>query len=289
VPRSCIAVCVCTRDRADALARCLEAIERSSLAPAQVIASDDGDKDTASATAAVCERFRAVEYRAGPRRGLAANRNACLDALAGAVDTVVFVDDDAEVSPEFLAAGSALLERSGPRTIVTGAERHSGSLHELKNCSFFGYQELPVRAGAEHRTICINATLFPRELFDVVRFDERLRYGYEEADIAAQARAADYRIVYDPALVNEHRPSPAGREGYPQLALTSRLYGTYKRYRWLERNQFRATAFALLAPLHIVGATIRRGRASDLSWTLRSIRTAVAYALDEERTRRRRG
>jgi GT2 family glycosyltransferase len=289
VPRSLVAVCICTRERPDDLARCLDALERSSLAPAQVIVSDDSGEKAALATAAVCERFPAVEHRTGPRRGLSANRNACLDALAGAVGTVVFIDSDAKVSPEFLAAGSVLLERSGPRTIVTGPERKDGSLVEPRNCSFFGHQELRVPGGAEHRTICINAALFPRELFDSVRFDERLRYGYEEIDIAAQARAVGYHIVYDPALVNEHRPSPAGRESYRSLAVTSRLYGTYNRYRWLEGNGLRAAAFALLAPMHVVGATIRRGRVRDLPWTLRSVRTAVGYALDEERTRRSRG
>jgi hypothetical protein len=83
--------------------------------------------------------------------------------------------------------------------IVTGCEVRDGLVVCPGNLSFWGFQEvLPAESGDYH-CICINSTLFPRSLFESVRFDEALAYGSEEADICAQAEKAAIGSVSPPS------------------------------------------------------------------------------------------
>ena len=62
----------------------------------------------------VAREFPAVRLVPGPRRGLGPNRNRALTAATG--DRLLFLDDDAELAPDFVAAVRACLEaQAGPR------------------------------------------------------------------------------------------------------------------------------------------------------------------------------
>lgn len=273
-----IGLCICTRNRPRELHRALQAVRRSTVSPACVVVSDDSDADQAAHTALVCATLPWVTLVAGPRRGLGANRNTCLRRLPPSISFVVFIDDDVVLRPEFVARTQQAISQAPPRTIITGWESKNGLRVTPRNLSFWGHQEVLPRGKDDYHAIVINATVFPRPLFEHAQFDERLRYGSEEVDMCAQAERASYRIRFSAELVNDHYPSEINRDEYPRYQEASRLYATYKRYRWLEARPLKAWAYAALAPLHMIAGLAKNGRLAALPAALRAIAIARGYA-----------
>jgi GT2 family glycosyltransferase len=247
---------------------------------AEVVVADDGD--VAAGALDGDPRLRVVR---GPHRGLGANRNAALTAVR--TSHVLFLDDDATLSPAFVRRWRAALERRSAaereRLIFTGGEQQ-GPLRVYPNeQSFLGHQRRPYHPGEPRRTVVMNAAVFPTSLFDVVRFDEQLVYGYDEVDLTTRAVAAGYAIAFDPEAVNVHTPSPVNRALYARHVEASRLYVTFKRYGRTEGSGAKAAAFAVLAPLHLLGSQVRAGGARGLPATAQTLRLAAAYARGRRR------
>jgi GT2 family glycosyltransferase len=274
-----LALCICTYKRPEELRTCLASVLRGSELPDQVIVSDDSPDEREGRL--VAEAFPHVTYQVGPRCGLGPNRNACLDRVTAT--HVLFVDDDV-VLPESCIA-TARRVAGDARTIVTGYERkHIGGEAHLvtpHNADFLGFQRVP--PDGDHRSIVINATVFPRGLFDEARFDEKLRYGTEEVDVARHAVALGYAIRVAPDLQVDHHPSPANRGEYERYVDASRLYGTLKSYWRYERSVAKATAYAAVAPLHLVTAGLRRRGPAGASSALRAVGLAARYTYLEAR------
>jgi len=106
-----ISVVIPTCQRDDHLAECLERfVPGRQTLPADrytVLVTDDGSKSTAEAM--IRERFPAVGWVQGPRRGPAANRNH--GARAATTPWIVFCDDDCLPTSGFLAAYAAAIEQ----------------------------------------------------------------------------------------------------------------------------------------------------------------------------------
>ena len=274
-----LALCICTYRRPEELRTCLASVFRGNDVPDQVIVSDDSPDDRDARL--VAEAFPHVTFQVGPRRGLGPNRNACLDRVA--TSHVMFVDDDVVLPEDCI--GTARRVAGDQRTIVTGHERkHEGgrtSVVTPHNADFLGFQRVP--PDGDHRSIVINATVFPGRLFDEARFDEKLRYGTEEVDMARHAVALGYTIRVEPDLQVDHHPSPANRDEYARYVDASRLYGTLKCYWRYERSLARSTAYALGAPLHLLGSGLRRGGRRGASSALRAAGLAARYTYLEAR------
>ncbi len=266
-----IALCICTRNRADDLARALEAVGRSLLLPTQIVVSDDSDEEQSCQTRDFCASIPGVTYVRGPLRGLSANRNCCLQNLAADSEAVAYIDDDVIVRPEFLSEAASALTQSSPKTIVTGRENKDGVIVTPHNCSFWGHQEVSPRDENDYHTIVINTALFPRQLFQHARFDEALRYGSEEGDMCAQAEALGYTIRFCPEMINDHYPSPVNRAEYVRFTEASRLYSTYKRYRWLECDMPKAAKFAAFAPAYLLASLVKARKFQHLASALASV------------------
>lgn len=268
-----VAVCICTRNRPAELERALASVAGSTVPVRRVIVADDS---TDARTAELVGRHPRGELVEGPRAGLAANRNAALSR----VDTthVLFLDDDAELAPGFLATALSCIERAADpgRTIATGRERQPSGLVEPRAPTFLGHQARPYGRGERLSTIVINATLFPVDLFRVIRFDPQLVYGYEEADLASRAAAEGFEIAYCPAAVNAHSPAPGGRADRGPQTEASRLYATWKRYSRTERRRARAGAFLAVAGAHCVAGGLMRGRPGDSARSLRTASRCIA-------------
>ena len=99
-----IAVCVCTCNRPDGLAACLQAIGKPDLAGLArdrllVLIVDNHPDDWVKR---LCEtQYPAAVYVAEPERGISHARNRAVREARGA-DLVAFVDDDDEPLPDWL-------------------------------------------------------------------------------------------------------------------------------------------------------------------------------------------
>ncbi|THF74906.1 glycosyltransferase family 2 protein [Cohnella fermenti] len=244
-----VSVCICTRNRPDELERALRSLEESSYPIHEVIVSDDSTDNATSRR--IRRSFPELKYMRGPRQGLAANRNHCLASVTGS--HVLFMDDDVVLAKTFLwniLKTGQQAERTEKPPIVTGLENNRGKLVHPNEQSFLGFQSRVYRQGEPLRTIVINSTVFPVQLFDELKFDENLIYGYEEVDIATRAAGRGYPIVLAPGAINDHYPSAANRDYYEPHVEASRLYATFKRYRFTERKRVKAASFLAAASLH---------------------------------------
>jgi GT2 family glycosyltransferase len=280
-------VCICTRDRPEELDRALASAIASSPAAHQIVVADDSDGEETERL--VRGQEAEIVYVRGPRTGLGANRNVAIDAADG--DFLLFLDDDAVLGESFLATMEAKLGTVPPAqrrcTILAGTELNRGRTVIPNEQNLLGFQSRPYRRGEALRTVVINAALFPRELFDRVRFDPRLKYGLDEVDLTTQAVACGYRIVPCFEASNSHFPSALGREGYGEAAIAARLYVTLKRRRYTEGSRLRGwTGFGLAAVHTYLAACRRYGLRAG---TQLGNRTLKAAWRDYERYKRERG
>lgn len=93
-----LSIVICTRDRPDALTRCLGKLTAQQSPPGQIIVVDNSAQRTAEP---VVSGFVGIEYLHEPRAGLSVARNAGIRASRGAL--VAFTDDDVEPSPTWTA------------------------------------------------------------------------------------------------------------------------------------------------------------------------------------------
>ena len=274
-----LTLCICTRNRADDLNRCLESVQSSTRMPEQVIVSDDGDDG--KTVEALAASFTFVQYQRGPRIGLGANRNACIAIATGRY--LAFIDDDVTIPATYVQAAFDLIQQhvnASPMPILGGIEyKHTSAgtiLIEPGNADFWGFQRLP--PNGVYRSMVINAAIFPATLFEVALFDSQLRYGSEEIDMARHAVALGYTILFDRSLHVDHYPSEINRAEYAALVDASRMYATAKAYWCYQRRPIKAIVFSILAPIKLSIALGRRRGLAGLRSSLTSTTTAFQYA-----------
>lgn len=273
-----ISLCVCTMNRPNELDRCLNSIFQGTEKPDELIVSDDGNDPIV--TKAVTAKYPDVIYQPGPQQGLSPNRNACIHRVT--CNYIIFIDDDVCVPPGFIAVARKLVADSPSKSILTGYEiNHSGAAHQQEevrkvvphNADFWGIQRIPV--SHEYRAIVINATIFPRSLFEQTLFDEHLRYGCDEIDIARHAISLGYKILYRDNLYVDHYPSSVNRDRYKRFVHASRFYTTTKAYWQYEQSWLKALVYLIFAPLQLAGSGLKRG---DLLTVWRAVQaTGLAY------------
>ena len=110
-----VAVAACGRP--DALGRCLEAIERQTARPAQVIVVDQAPSEQARRV--VAESGLGADYLEQERTGLSASRNLALRTATGTV--IAVTDDDCAPDPGWLAAIESAFSRTPSPGAVTGS------------------------------------------------------------------------------------------------------------------------------------------------------------------------
>ena len=277
-----ISLCICTMNRPDDLSRCLESVFQSVEKPDEVIVSDDSPDPQPTTT--VVAKYPDVTYQHGPRRGLGPNRNACIRRASGT--HIIFIDDDVCVPPEFFSVARSLLVSSKPKTIITGHEmKHrswEGTVRKIvpQNADFWGNMLVPV--DQDCRSVVINSTIFPKTLFEKGLFDECLRYGFEELDIARHAVSLGYRIDYQDCLYVNHYQSLIDRADNRKFVYASQLYTTAKAYLYYERSLPKTIAYVLLAPLQLAGSLVKRRDPQALKKTFQATATAYRYFFSKQ-------
>ena len=220
--RPSLSVIVCTRDRPDSLARCLEALLDSSEPADEIIVVDNAPQG--DETRSVTERFAGVRYVLEPVAGLSRARNTGVRAAKG--ELIAFTDDDVEVHPRWTMRVRSSLS-DGRHAAMTGLVLPASLEHEseyLFEAKFGGFSqgfrpmvydrdfvESTVAWGVPVWRIGAGANMaFRRDALDVTGgFDERLGAGRagcsEDSELWYRMLRAGLSCVYEPRAVVAHR------------------------------------------------------------------------------------
>jgi glycosyltransferase involved in cell wall biosynthesis len=178
-----LSVVIASKDRAGLLAQALDSLAAQAGAPEfEIIVADNGSSDATPAVVAERQsgglQLRRV-FVPEPNRGKA--RNAGVAAATGRI--LVFVDDDVEVPPHFLAAHARAHAAAGP-VAASGP---------ILNVPEYGSQAKPSFANYSGAYFCTCNVSLPREAFEAAGgFDEDFDlYGWEDTELGLRLRRGD--------------------------------------------------------------------------------------------------
>ncbi|WP_157984023.1 glycosyltransferase family 2 protein [Nesterenkonia muleiensis] len=213
-------VLVCTYQRNQLLASLLESLrglqlpEDSPVEHPQLIVVDNAPELTADRL--VASAYPQARYLHQPRPGIAAARNASLEAVPDSAEAVIFLDDDERVTSGWF---TALLEAA----TASGADAVSGPVipvfaaGEPEWTSSYGYvRRTDFPTGPHPRRLATNNTLVRAEWFRSpkqgghgFRFDETFNFiGGSDSDLFERMMAAGARYWWcATAVVTEHVPA----------------------------------------------------------------------------------
>jgi glycosyltransferase involved in cell wall biosynthesis len=198
-----ISVVINTRDRADSLRVCLNAMTAQTLAPDrwEIVISDDGSETDAAKTLA--ERYNGkseCRYLWNPHAGCAAARNAGIDAARGRF--VLFLGDDVICDPDGLEQ-HLLAHEKYPNSAIVGCyewtpEVPSETFGQWVNTLRF--DKIRNRTDASWRFFYTgNASVERETLLDIGGFDENFtRYAWEDMEIGYRLERHGTRIAFHP-------------------------------------------------------------------------------------------
>ena len=227
-------VIICTRNRPEALKKCLQSLQNLSPQPREIIVVDNDP--SSNLTPPVATQFSEVRYVPEPRVGLSAARNT--GVRHATCDIIAFTDDDVSVHPAWIGAILRAFEDPGIMALtgtVLPAELTSAPQFAFQSealgweLGFEGYEALDfdskffqdtTRLGVPVWRMGAGANMaFRRAAFDRVGlFDERLGAGTsgcsEDSELWYRLLAEGQRCRYDPGVVVSH----FHRSDWPELA-----------------------------------------------------------------------
>jgi len=228
-------IIVPTRDRAGYLDVALASIApQATAAGAELLVVDDGPD---GATRAIAERHGARYVAHDRPRGLNAARNTGIDAARG--ELLVFVDDDVEVRPGWLAALlDAHHDADAGVSVLTGPIHARFEDHRLRLCGREGPPITSQDHGSADRDVDhawgANMTIRRSAIERAGRFDETRELYGDEQEWQDRVRAAGGRIRYVAAAALDHRRAgddarlrSLARAAYGR-GLASRRFDTFK-------------------------------------------------------------
>lgn len=236
----------------DSLSSCLQALWQSSIKPSYVVVADDSlAPEIQQQNRQIVERYPHTDYVVGPHCGVCANRNWALKHLPDS-DFVAFIDDDICVEPDFIAKAIAKYQTLTPqareRTFLTG-----GKPTKLSFRGFF-------RPSKEPECVDLHTAVFPVSFFNLIKWDEKIFFGYEDALLCLEAIKNGFHILHCPELkVTDTRPSQStlNNSGIGKLTQydiyieAARLYVGIKRYKNIFPNSFKLIIFLAIYFMHM--------------------------------------
>jgi GT2 family glycosyltransferase len=206
-----ISVVVPTRDRSDALRDTLMALAAQQGAPFEVIVVDNGSRvPPAQALADLGADYPVpLRFVDEPQPGVSAARNRGVAEASG--DRILFLNDDtAPLGDRLVAEHAERLAQAGPGTAHMGRIRYRDDqlrdpfMRFLNDHAQFTFEEMtagPVtRPG---RVYTAHLSLHRRDFEAAGGFDERLVFGFEDAEFASRFFGVG-SVVYHPDLVTMH-------------------------------------------------------------------------------------
>jgi glycosyltransferase involved in cell wall biosynthesis len=205
-------VVVPTRDRPEALRRCLAALARQEPA-VEVVVVDDRSAPAAAATIRAAAEAARATVVSGDGRGPAAARN--LGARAAARDVVLFCDDDCEPAPEWAAALASACPVGGSAAGETVSAEPADLFATASQLLTSELQRSSLQADGSLGFAPTSNLAVDRRLACRVPFDESFaRAAGEDREWCARAAAANAAPRYVPAAVVRHRQELNGMGGF---------------------------------------------------------------------------
>jgi glycosyltransferase involved in cell wall biosynthesis len=214
-----VVICAYTEDRWDDLVLAVESIAGQSPAPRKLIVVVDHNERLLARV-----RARFPEHRSVPnqeQQGLSGARNTAVRLATG--DVIAFLDDDARARPGWLAAMAALF--GDPRVLCVGGRVNPiwpgerprwfpAEFDWVVGCSYIG---LPSRVAPVRNPIGSAMAFRTGPLRAVPGFDTSIGrvgttpLGCEETELTIRLQRANPSgvVLYDPAIVADHRVTPA--------------------------------------------------------------------------------
>lgn len=216
-----LSVGIASRNRPEALVRCLTSLGMIEDILEEVIVTDDGSADPlepvvrGSVPPAVERRLRVIRF--DPSRGLAAARSACVRRAA--TPWVLSLDDDAVIV-------SADAVRSAVRTIAADPSIFAIAFTQADAAGQpwpAGVQPASVDHPCEVASFIGFGHLVRRDAFLTLDgFRAQLIINGEERELCLRALDAGFRVVYLPSARIAHLADPRGRDVRQYLHLTVR-------------------------------------------------------------------
>jgi GT2 family glycosyltransferase len=219
-----VTVAVCTRNRPENLAFCLEALERLKYPMLDLLVVDNAPADDATERL-VRSRHPRIRYAREPNPGLSWARNRAIEEARGEI--LAFTDDDAVVDPGWVRSLSAVFRGDAAVMVVTGLvvpyelETEAQVLFERYRSFARGFTPMRVQADpVEPIAWRYGATgsfgtganmAFRRRVFgEIGLFDPclgpgTLTRGADDLEMFFRVLKAGHALVYEPQAVVRHR------------------------------------------------------------------------------------
>jgi glycosyltransferase involved in cell wall biosynthesis len=212
-----LSIVICTRDRADSLARTLDAVSRlkAPLATSvELLVIDNGSKDNTSAAVARTQiPWAEVRCVREPRIGLAVARNTGLKTAKGEV--LIFTDDDVRPSEEWLEVHHAAYANPEVSAVAgkvdlsfdTPPPDWVGPVHRgfLASCDHGPTRIFPFQSHLIGANMSVRASVAKK----LSGFNELLGAGrtgfWEESEFSERLLRAGLQISYEPRALVHHQ------------------------------------------------------------------------------------
>lgn len=198
----------------------------------EVVIVDDGSTDDTRAIAKVlASKHSSLKYVYRKNGGLSAARNTGIDVSSGKY--IVFLDSDDKLKPKFVAKCIDALSHHSTASYAYSQMQLFGADDKITNYPDFDVEKLK-------QDNFINASaFFHASVFENIRYDERLRSGFEDWELyLALAESKKYGVLVDEPLLfyRKHGPesnSMTDRMIQSESILKTKLYIQAKHIRFV--------------------------------------------------------
>jgi glycosyltransferase involved in cell wall biosynthesis len=245
-----LSVALVTRNRPEILRRCLKSWRSQTIAPLEIVVSDDSDQEHAGKVQDIAIQF-GCRYLPGPRRGLYANRNHASLACQGT--HILSADDDHTHPLDYLEKILSTI-RADPGRVWVFSERHPSAPDEPLLCPpelhRSGHGCLPSDP-SNCSSIADGSSVYPGTIFESgLRYDDTYRFGTMWYLWGRLLRKRGWRISFSEATFVWHHVTTEGREHDERFLRAQIECSTYVQFvaaLWVDRSISRlAWAFAYL-------------------------------------------
>jgi len=229
-----VSVLICTYNRPDMLAKCLDAlICRTLEKPDEIIIVNGGDERTDELVSSFQKQVTGgieIKLIKTVNKNLAASRNVGLPHCAS--DIIAMTDDDAEVFPDWVAQMKRLHAEhpeagavGGP---IIGAKSDSFASRLADQVTFAAYP-----TARYVRTLPGVNVSYKRDAVERVGSQDETLFRGEDVDYNWRVKKLGYEIYYDPAVRVLHHHRPTLRRFLHQHYMYGRAYYLVRR-KWQE-------------------------------------------------------